>query len=57
MALYSADPVKHDLVVIRLEEVLGPVVGGEPEHVLLLGVVVGDVGDTGLDGDWLFLTD
>jgi hypothetical protein len=44
-------PAQHGVVVVRLAQILGPVVSGEAEHVLLLGVVVRDVHDGGLDGD------
>lgn len=48
--LYDPDPGQHVLPVLGLEQVLA-LGRGQSQHVLPLGVAVGDVDQTGLDAD------
>lgn len=55
VGLYGTDPVQHGVVFVRLEQVFGAIEGLKTEHVLFLGVVVGNVDQTRLDGDGLIV--
>lgn len=48
--LYDSDPGQHVLPVLGLEQILA-VGRGEPQHILALGVAVGDVDETSPDAD------
>lgn len=51
VVLYDSDPLQHVLSVLGLEQILA-VRRGQPQHVLPLGVTVGDVNQAGFDADW-----
>lgn len=48
-------PIQHVLPVLRLEQVLTEVLGGQPEGVLSFGLAVCDVHQAALDADRLLI--
>lgn len=49
------DPVQHVLTVLRLQQVLAEVLGGQAQGVLSFGLTVRDVHQAAPDADWLLV--